>query len=112
MDNEKTNMTQLRQLLNAMSRQDLSFDDVVELLREMSDADKPFGFFYLKGAAIHMSLKVSKDGKSREEDTTVLKGSMWDEMRAFNTGLPLIDALEDQSEPKRRWHRARGGEIE
>lgn len=39
---------------------------------------KSFVPFYEKGAQIYMSLKLSKDGDSRKEDTDVLKG-MYDE---------------------------------
>lgn len=73
------------------------------------EKDTSFVPFYKKGVTIHMSLKISKDGLSREEDTVVLKG-MYDELRGFNTGFPLIDALEDQAEPTKGWRKARGGE--
>lgn len=78
----------------------------------MTDDDekkKSFVPFYGVAAKIHMGLKISKDGLSREEDTTVLKG-MYDEMRGFNTGFPLIEALEEQSEPNKGWRRSRGGD--
>lgn len=54
----------------------------------MADSKKggqSFVPFYECGAQIYMSLKLSKDGLSREEDTETIKG-MYDDDRARNTG--------------------------
>jgi len=47
--------------------------------------DESFVPFYETGAQIYMSLKLSKDGLSREEDVDVLKG-MYDDEKARNIG--------------------------
>lgn len=44
--------------------------------------------FYEKGVMIYMSLKLSKDGLSREEDVDVLKG-MYDDEKVRNIGLKV-----------------------
>ena len=53
------------------------------------EKDKSFVSFYKKGATIHMSLKISKDGLSREEDTDVLHG-MYDEEKGRNVGWRIM----------------------
>ena len=45
--------------------------------------------FYEKGAQLYMSLKLSKDGLSRVEDTDVLKGMYGDEDKLRNVGLKV-----------------------
>lgn len=47
----------------------------------------------------HFSGKVGKDRGSRKENVEVLKG-MYEEMKPFRGGLPLIEALEDQKKPR------------
>ena len=72
-----------------------------------SDArGKSFVPFFRNGANTYMSLKVSKDGDERKEDVEVLKG-MYDENRGFNTGFPLIQALEEQAEPTKSWRKSK-----
>jgi hypothetical protein len=44
--------------------------------------------FYEKGVQIYMSLKLSKDGLSREEDVDVLKG-MYEDEKVRNIGLKV-----------------------
>ena len=44
--------------------------------------------FYEDSAQIYMSLKLSKDGLSRVEDTDVLRG-MYDEEKVKNVGLKV-----------------------
>lgn len=60
---------------------------------------KSFVPFYEEGAQIYMSLKLSKDGLSRTEDTDVLKG-MYDQLtKQKNIGARLRKHLtEAQSE--------------
>ena len=79
-------------------------------MTDIREKAKTFVPFYESGAQIYMSLKLSKDGLSRVEDTDVLKG-MYEESRGFNTGFPLIQALEDQTEPTKGWRKSRGGET-
>lgn len=57
--------------------------------------------FYQWAVDIHEGLKISKDGTEREEYVDILKG-MYDEVRGFNTGLPLVrEAIEEQQADKR-----------
>lgn len=53
------------------------------------DEEKSFVSFYRTGAYIHMGLKISKDGLSREEDTNVLHG-MYEEDRGRNVGWRIM----------------------
>ena len=55
--------------------------------------------FYEIGANIHMSLKNSKDGKEKDEIVDSIKG-MFDELKPFRGGFPLIEALEEQKRPR------------
>ena len=71
------------------------------------EKDRSFVSFYRKGATIHMSLKISKDGDSRKEDTEVLKG-MYDEQRGMFGGLPLVaDAITEIGEEQETGRRRR-----
>lgn len=55
--------------------------------------------FYEDGAQIYMSLKLSKDGLSRVEDTDVLKGMYGEMLKEKNIGAKLKKHLTDvQSE--------------
>lgn len=61
------------------------------------DPDEPAAVsFYAVGARIYLSLKLSKDRASREEDTEVLKG-MYDDEQKRNVGWKV-------------WKKAFGGE--
>lgn len=51
--------------------------------------DDSFVPFYETGAQLYMSLKLSKDGLSRVEDTDVLKGMYGDEEKVRNVGLRI-----------------------
>ena len=53
------------------------------------DEKRSFVPFYEEGIQIYMSLKVSKDGLSREEDTDVLK-SMYDELGNRKSGWRIF----------------------
>lgn len=56
--------------------------------------------FYEDDAQIYMSLKLSKDGQSRVEDTDVLKGMYDQGMKEKNIGAKLKKHLLDvQREP-------------
>ncbi len=58
--------------------------------------------FYMIDTEIHMGLKISKDGLSREEDVEVLKG-MYEEQRSFYGGLPVVsEAIMEQNENGRK----------
>ena len=54
-------------------------------MTDIREKAKTFVPFYESGAQIYMSLKLSKDGLSRVEDTDVLKG-MYDDEKARNVG--------------------------
>lgn len=56
---------------------------------------KSFVPFYEEGAQIYMSLKLSKDGLSREEDADVLKGMYDQAMKEKRIGAKLKRHLED-----------------
>ena len=45
--------------------------------------------FYKSGSETYMSLKISKDGPSREEDVEVLKGMYGDESKKRNIGYKI-----------------------
>lgn len=49
------------------------------MAKDNGDTKNTFVPFYEDGAQIYMSLKLSKDGLSREEDAEVLKGMYGDE---------------------------------
>lgn len=51
--------------------------------------------FYKTGADIHMSLKLSKDGLSREEDVEVLKGMYDQDKKEKRIGAKLKRHLQD-----------------
>ncbi len=54
--------------------------------------------FYEKGAQIYMSLKLSKDGLSREEDSEVLKG-MYDDEKMRNVGWKVRQRVFGRKDP-------------
>lgn len=56
---------------------------------------KSFVPFYEEGAQIYMSLKLSKDGLSREEDADVLKGMYDQALKEKRIGAKLKRHLED-----------------
>jgi hypothetical protein len=58
------------------------------------DEKRSFVPFYEEGVQIYMSLKVSKDGLSREEDTDVLK-SMYDELGNRRSGWRVLKRVFD-----------------
>ena len=51
--------------------------------------------FYERGAQLYMSLKLSKDGLSRVEDTDVLKGMYTEFTKEKNIGAKLRRHLND-----------------
>lgn len=53
--------------------------------------------FYKRGAEIHMSLKISKDGLSRAEDTEVLRG-MYEEDKPKNFGWRVLKRIYGEGE--------------
>lgn len=58
----------------------------------------------------HFRGKIGKDRGARKEIVDMVK-SMYELPRGFDSGLPLIEALEYQKEPeKKRWGKPRGGE--
>jgi len=57
-------------------------------IRDNGTTKNTFVPFYEDAAQIYMSLKLSKDGLSRVEDTDVLKG-MYDEEKMKNVGLKV-----------------------
>jgi len=54
--------------------------------------------FYETGAQIYMSLKLSKDGLSREEDSEVLKG-MYDDEKGRNVGWKIRQRVFGRKDP-------------
>jgi hypothetical protein len=62
---------------------------------EEEKASKSFVPFYECGAQIYMSLKLSKDGLSREEDADVLKGMYDLGAKDKNIGAKLRSHLID-----------------
>lgn len=48
--------------------------------------------FYRQGAHIYMSLKISKDGLSREEDVDVLRG-MYEEFKGRDAGWKVFEEV-------------------
>ena len=65
---------------------------------ETAQPTNPFVPFYEEGIQIYMSLKLSKDGLSREEDVEVLKG-MYEQSKPFGTGLSIVsEAIDEQKE--------------
>lgn len=78
MTGDQYNITRERTRVNSWEEQDyLSWK---EFLAKTLGVD-----FYETGAKIHMGLKISKDGLSREEDVEVLKG-MYDEEKGRDVG--------------------------
>lgn len=67
----------------------------IKKLDEPLQPEDSFVPFYETGAQLYMSLKLSKDGLSREEDTDVLKG-MYDQlMKEKRIGAKLKHHLQD-----------------
>jgi hypothetical protein len=67
------------------------------MAKDNGTKENTFVPFYETGAQIYMSLKLSKDGLSREEDTEVLKGMYDQNLKEKRIGMKLKQhILEDQ----------------